>query len=144
MQILLVEDNQADAALLREFFEEREESPTVHWVMDGSDALDFVFRQGKYQDAERPDVILLDLGLPRISGYDALKELKQRPDYAGIPVIVLTTSRSPLDRRQCSALGADAYFSKPHDLRGYEELVQQLMTAQLSGVVKTCAARRLN
>ena len=117
----------ADAALLTEFLTERQDAPEIFWVSDGKSALDYVFRKGKYEQANRPDVILLDLGLPRISGYSALKELKHTPSFADIPIIILTTSRNPLDRSQCSALGADAFFSKPTNLQGYDALVKQLL-----------------
>lgn len=130
MNILLVEDNKADAFLLMEFFEQHH-APTVDWVADGKDAIDFVAKAGQYANAKRPDVILLDLGLPRISGYEALKQLKQDPAHASIPIVVLTTSCNPLDAEQCKELGANAFFSKPRNLKGYEDLTHQLLDAEL-------------
>lgn len=130
MNILLVEDNEADAYLLMEFFE-KYNVDGIRWVTDGRAALDFVAQKGEYSGSPRPDVILMDLGLPRISGYDALKKLKDDPSYANIPVVVLTTSCNPLDQRQCMDLGANAFFSKPHNLKGYEELTHKLATAEL-------------
>lgn len=130
MNILLVEDNEADAYLLMEFFE-KHKVPHIDWVTDGRAALDFVSQAGDYTASARPDVILMDLGLPRISGYDALKRLKDSPNYRDIPIVVLTTSCNPLDERQCMDLGANAFFSKPHNLKGYEELTHRLATSEL-------------
>ncbi len=131
MNILLVEDNPADMRMLKDLFEETPKPPTLAWVTDGYEALDYVFQRKEYKEAATPDVILLDLGLPRINGYEVLWELKQDPAYKSIPVVILTTSCSPLDRNQCESLGADVYLSKPHSLKGYEELVQQLSATDL-------------
>ncbi|MDE3059927.1 MAG: response regulator [Pseudomonadota bacterium] len=128
MDILLVEDNKSDAFLLKELFAKKSNAPEIHWVVDGYDALDYVFRRKQYQDAPRPDVILLDLKLPRISGYEVLKQIKSVPGYADIPVVILTTSLNPLDHTQCKALGADICLSKPYGLKDYESMVQRLMS----------------
>jgi chemotaxis family two-component system response regulator Rcp1 len=128
MDILLVEDSSADAFLLKELFGRKENAPEVHWVIDGYDALDFVFQRKSYTAMRRPDMILLDLNLPRINGYEVLRELKDNPDLAGIPVIILTTSPNPLDHTQCKTLGADICLSKPHNLKEYESMVQRLMS----------------
>ena len=127
MDILLVEDNSSDAYLIKELFARRENAPTIHWVVDGYHALDYLFRRREYDDAVRPDMIVLDLNLPRISGYDLLKEIKDSAAFSEIPIIILTTSRDPLDHTQCKALGADICLSKPHGLKAYEDLVQRLM-----------------
>lgn len=128
MDILLVEDSSSDAYLLKELFAGKANAPMIHWVVDGYHALDYVFQRREYEEAKRPDIILLDLNLPRISGYEVLKELKNTPTFADIPVIILTTSTAPLDHSQCKALGADICLSKPHGLKDYEELVQKLMS----------------
>jgi len=127
MDILLVEDSSSDAYLIKELFTKTDDPPMVHWVVDGYHALDYVFRRREYKEASRPDIILLDLNLPRISGYEVLKELKKTPPFANIPVIILTTSTAPLDHSQCMALGADVCLSKPHRLKDYEDLVRLLM-----------------
>jgi CheY-like chemotaxis protein len=114
----------------------------MEWVTDGHEALDYVYRRNEHTEASTPDVILLDLGLPRISGYDVLKNLKTDPAHATIPVVVLTTSRNPFDRSQCQALGADIFLSKPRSLKGYEALVVQLMSMELPKL-KQAAARAL-
>lgn len=127
MDILLVEDNSSDAYLLKEIFAKKSQTLEIHWVTDGYDALDYLFQRKQYTDANRPDMILLDLRLPRISGYEVLRELKTAPNFSSIPVIILTTSLNPLDHTQCKALGADVCISKPHGLKEYEEMVQRLI-----------------
>lgn len=127
MDILLVEDSSADAYLLTEVFTRKENAAEIHWVTDGYHALDYVNQRSAYEHAPRPDIILLDLNLPRINGYEVLKELKETPPLADIPVIILTTSRDPLDHSQCKALGADICLSKPHGLQEYEEMVQKMI-----------------
>lgn len=127
MHILLVEDNPSDVRLLKELMEEQGYRPSMHWVMNGRDALDYIFNKPPYANEPRPDVILLDLGLPRISGYEILRDLKQSEAYRGIHTIVLTTSRNPLDREECQKLGADGYIPKPRNLREYKELVERLV-----------------
>jgi len=129
MHILLVEDNQADATLLMELFAEKSDS-LVQWVKDGYDALDYVFQRGQYAHAIRPDIVLLDLGLPRVNGYEVLKELKHHALFSAIPVIILTTSRNPLHRSQCEAVGANSFLCKPQDLKGYRELVRQIINSE--------------
>jgi CheY-like chemotaxis protein len=95
--------------------------------VDGYYALDYVFQRKQYQSAHRPDIILLDLNLPRINGYDVLKQLKDDPVLSTIPVIILTTSRDPLDHTQCKALGADMCLSKPHALKEFDDMIQRLL-----------------
>lgn len=129
MNILLVEDNSADAYLLIELLEQQHIS-NIKWVMDGRDAMDYIARRDPYTRMPRPDIILLDLGLPRISGYDALADLKQDPHYQSIPILVLTTSCSPLDERQCMDLGANGFITKPRSLRDYEKLASKLATSE--------------
>ena len=127
MRILLVEDNPSDVRLLKEIMEEQGYKPSIDWVMNGNGALDYIFQRNDYTQAVRPDVVLLDLGLPRISGYEVLKEMKQSPKCANIPVFILTTSYNPLDREQCQALGAAAFLSKPRTFKEYEALVHKLV-----------------
>ena len=128
MDILLVEDNSSDAYLLKELFARNQNPPMIHWVVDGYHALDYVFKRREYEEASRPDIIVLDLNLPRINGYEVLKELKTNSPFADIPIIILTTSRNPLDHTQFKALGADICLSKPHGIKDYEELVQRLIS----------------
>lgn len=133
MNILLVEDNQADAYLLTELIKDEPHAPEIHWVTDGHYALDYVYHRGEYiNSTQKPDLILLDLGLPRISGYEVLKSLKASTD-ANIPVIILSTSCDPRDTTQCQTLGAMDYIPKPRNLEGYQVLVQRLMALELPG-----------
>lgn len=131
MHILIIEDNAADLALLAEFLAEQESVPDLHWVTDGIRALDYLRRASPYENAVRPDLILLDLGLPRMSGYDLIKALKGDPALADIPIIVLSTSRNPMDREETETAGANLFLSKPKDLVGYETLVAQLLEKEI-------------
>lgn len=139
MDILLVEDNSADAYLLTAFLAEKKPAMEIHWVTDGYDALNFMFKRNEYTHAPKPDVILLDLNLPKISGCEVLKELKGVPDLANIPVIILTTSENPAERTQCRKLGADIFLSKPHNHKEFEDLVQRLMCQDFLGLTQLAA-----
>lgn len=127
MLILLIEDNTSDASLLMEFISEKEGAPMIQWVTTGTDALAYLNRRPPYQDAATPDAILLDLGLPKISGYELMKAFKKEPKLSRIPIIVLTTSRNPADHRESHLLGAMTFISKPNNLKGYEDLVDRLV-----------------
>jgi len=139
MNILLIEDNHADAHLLTELMAENPSGPTIHWVTDGYQALDYIYQRGEHHDSPRPDAIMLDLGLPRVNGYEVLKQLKDNPSFASIPIIILTTSRNPLDSTQCNILGADAFLSKPHNLKGFEALADRLITKELPRLLPAAA-----
>lgn len=127
MELLLVEDNRADVLLFSELLAEKDQTVTLHWVRDGEQALDYIFKRRQYETAPKPDVVLLDLGLPRISGYHVLKEMKADNRAEGISVVVLTTSTNPGDRLQCNALGADGFYSKPRSLDEYDSLLANLI-----------------
>ncbi len=133
--ILMVEDNSADAGLMRELMFERAEDVAIHWVTNGQQAIDYLFRQKDYADAERPDVVLLDLSIPRISGYDVLKKIRADQNCRNIPVIVLTTSTSNVDENRCKESGASLFLSKPFSLKGYEEMCQYLVSEVLPGML---------
>ena len=105
--LLLVEDNPADVRLAAELL--RPGGTRLHAVHDGIEALAFLRRQGKHADAPRPDLVILDLNLPRKHGLEVLREIKADDALAGIPVVVLTTSDSPTDVEKCYAQGAAAY-----------------------------------
>jgi CheY-like chemotaxis protein len=127
MHVLLVEDNRADALLLLELLKERSSSVELSWVTDGLQALDFIFRRGKFVQSPVPVIVVLDLGLPLLSGHEVLAALRAEPVKPKTPVLILSTSDSALDRDQCLANGAIEYISKPRDLDGYEELVTRLI-----------------
>lgn len=125
--ILLVEDNPNDSGLLEELLETESYRIALYCANDGYDALNFLHRRNeKYCNMPRPDVILLDLGLPRMNGYEVLTRIKKTPHLANIPVVVLTTSHDTSDRDICFSLGAQEFISKPYDLEGYEVMVDRL------------------
>lgn len=125
MHLLIVEDNSADAYLITELLN-KGNNLDMKLVTDGSEALEYVFRRGSYKAARQPDAILLDLSLPRVSGYDVLKECKSSSAVKHIPVVIFTTSRSRSDEILCDQLGASLFMTKPHGLNEYEEVMQKL------------------
>jgi CheY-like chemotaxis protein len=124
--ILLVEDNPGDVRLIREALADRGAGHRLHHVANGEEAIAFVRHRGTYTGAPRPDLILLDLNLPRKDGREVLAELKSDPDLRLIPVIVLTTSRAERDIAQAYELEANSYISKPIDFDGFLGAVQEI------------------
>ena len=115
IEILLVEDNPGDARLAWEAIREAKVSNNLRWVPDGVEALAYLRRDGKYADAQRPDLILLDLNLPRKDGREVLAEIKGDDNFRRIPVVVLTTSQAEEDILKAYHLNANCYISKPVD-----------------------------
>lgn len=116
--ILLVEDNPADQSFTRRFFEESHLQNELYIVEDGVEALDYLLRRGKYADTShspRPDIILLDINMPRMDGKQALREIKSNPDLKLIPVIMLTTSGRKKDIFESYDFGVNSYIKKPID-----------------------------
>ncbi|MCX7886062.1 MAG: response regulator [Verrucomicrobiae bacterium] len=125
-RILLVEDNPADVEIALEAFRRSRGAVHIAVSRDGRDALDYLFQQGRYvhgQNAPRPDLILLDLNLPKLSGWELLELIKRHESLREIPVIVLTTSDRDADVRRCYRLGANSYLTKPVQLDEYVKLV---------------------
>jgi CheY-like chemotaxis protein len=122
--ILLVEDNPGDVRLTREVFEDGGITNTLHVVTDGVAALDFIYRRGEHADAPRPDIVLLDLNLPRKDGDEVLEELRDDPEHSQIPVIVLTSSSAAEDVTRSYELQANAYLTKPVDPAEFIETVR--------------------
>jgi CheY-like chemotaxis protein len=123
--ILLVEDNPGDIRLTREAFEESRIANTLHVVTDGVEALDYIHQRGDYTDAPVPDIILLDLNLPRKNGDEILRALNEDdPDRSRIPVIVLTSSKAEEDVVRSYQLQANAYLTKPVDPSEFIETVR--------------------
>ncbi len=116
IEILLVEDNPADVRLTQEALKEEKFFSNLSVVTDGVEAMDFLHRKGKYGAAPRPDLILLDLNLPRKDGREVLEEIKADPDLKVIPVVVLTISKAEEDILRSYKLHANCYISKPVDL----------------------------
>ena len=116
VHVLLVEDNEGDIVLTLEAFEESKLKTNISVVKNGKDALDFLHFKGRYKDVERPDLILLDLNIPIISGMEVLKEIKQDLKLKTIPVIVLTTSSNPKEIKSAYELYTNSFVTKPLDM----------------------------
>jgi two-component system response regulator len=126
IQVLLVEDDPGDELMTREAFEDNKINNTLHVVRDGQEALDFLYRNGTYGDAPRPDLILLDLNLPKYDGRQVLQRIKSDEELAHIPVVVLTTSSAEEDILRSYRLHANAYVTKPVDLNQFIAAVRQI------------------
>jgi CheY-like chemotaxis protein len=134
VEILLVEDSPSDAALTREALEKGKIANNLNCVGDGVEALEYLRRQGKFSKAARPDLIMLDLNMPRKDGREVLKELKNDPSLKTIPVIVLTTSHAEQDILQSYQLNANCYITKPVDFKQFVEVVKSIEHFWLSVV----------
>jgi CheY-like chemotaxis protein len=132
--ILLVEDSPSDAALTIEALENGKIANSLNHVLDGVEAMEYLRRQGKFAKAPRPDLIMLDLNLPRKDGREVLRELKSDPSLRVIPVIVLTTSRSDEDILRSYELNANCYITKPVDFPQFIEVVKSIRQFWLSVV----------
>jgi CheY-like chemotaxis protein len=126
IEVLLVEDDAGDELMTREAFEDNKIRNSLHVVRDGEEALDFLYRRGPYVDAVRPDLVLLDLNLPKYDGRQVLERIKGDPDLATIPVVVLTTSSAEEDIVRSYKLHANAYVTKPVDLDQFIKAVRQI------------------
>jgi two-component system, chemotaxis family, response regulator Rcp1 len=124
IEILLVEDNEADAFLMQEVFQDSRHRNHLSIAADGVEAMDFLNRRGRFSEAPRPDLILLDLNMPRKDGRAVLQEIKQDLALRCIPVIVLTTSESEEDVRQSYDAHASCYITKPMGLEQMYRVVQ--------------------
>lgn len=118
-QVLLVDDNPADVGLTREALTGGRHHSQISHVSDGQDAIDYLHRFGKHANAVRPDLMILDLNLPKKNGRALLVEVKSDKEFCTIPIVVFSTSRSPLDIARVYELGANCYVSKPGNLKDY-------------------------
>ncbi len=134
VEILLVEDNPGDHRLTKEALHEGKVYNNLHWVKDGVEALDFLKQRGKYEKVPRPDIILLDLNLPKKDGREVLVEIKQDPNLRAIPVVILTTSAAEEDVLRSYDLHANCYVTKPVDLEKFIVVVQSIDRFWLSVV----------
>jgi two-component system, chemotaxis family, response regulator Rcp1 len=128
IQILIVEDSPSDAFIVTEALKHGQEASEVFAVHDGVEAMEFLRRQGKYVDAPRPDLILLDLNMPRKDGREVLAEIKADEKLKCIPVIVLTSSAADQDVSTAYRLHANCYLAKPVDFSKFKEMVQAVET----------------
>ena len=126
VEILLVEDNPADVRLTIEALREGKMKNRLTVVQDGEEALAFLHRKGKHADAPRPDMVLLDLNLPRIDGREVLARMKSDPSLRRIPVVILTTSKAEEDILRTYDLHANCYVTKPMDLDQFIAVVKSI------------------
>jgi two-component system response regulator len=126
IEILLVEDNPGDIRLTQEAFKDVKLRNALHVVRDGVEAMKFLRREGAYANAPRPDIILLDLNLPRKDGREVLEEIKRDDNFKRIPVVVLTTSNDESDILASYNLHANCYITKPVDLNRFVQIVKNI------------------
>ena len=126
VEILLIEDNPADVRLTQEGLKEAKIATHLHVMMDGKEALDFLFRRGPHAGAVRPDVILLDLNLPGVDGRTILSQVKNDPNLKVIPVVILTSSEAESDIIKSYESYANSFISKPIDFEGFLRVVHSI------------------
>jgi CheY-like chemotaxis protein len=126
IDVLLVDDDPGDTLMIREAFADNKVRNELACVADGVEAMRYLRREGEYADASRPDLILLDLNLPRKDGREVLAEIKSDPQLATIPVVVLTTSHAEEDILRSYQLHANAYVTKPVDFERFIQVVRQI------------------
>jgi CheY-like chemotaxis protein len=128
--ILLAEDNPADVYLIREAIIKHGNGKDFELVVasDGEQAIDFIMRRNRFANASRPDLIILDLNLPKSDGVDVLRCIRERSDLGNIPVVILTSSDSPSDRSATERLGASSFITKPSDLDAFMALGGTLLS----------------
>jgi CheY-like chemotaxis protein len=135
MEILLIEDNFTDAALTIRALERGQVRHRLTLVRDGAEALEFLRRQGRFARAPRPDLILLDLNLPRIDGRELLSDLKSDDDLSAIPVVIMTGSEDYEDELRSQRLNVEGYVTKPVDMPKFLSIVKELKDYWMSDVI---------
>ena len=126
IEILLVEDSPSDAKLTKEALKEGKIANNLNHVIDGVEAMEYLRQKGRFTKAKRPDLIMLDLNLPRKDGREVLRELKNDPLLKTIPIIVLTTSRADKDILQSYELNANCYITKPVDFPNFIDVIKSI------------------
>jgi chemotaxis family two-component system response regulator Rcp1 len=134
IEVLLVEDSPGDIRLTREALKDAKVHVNLHVTVDGGQAMAFLRREGEYATAPRPDLILLDLNLPKKDGRQVLEEIKNSPTLGSIPVVILTTSAADADIQQSYKLHANCFITKPVDLEGFLEVIRSIDDFWLSVV----------
>jgi len=132
VNILLVEDNEGDILLIREALEERKIANNLTAITNGADALSYIFKQGSYKNAETPDLIILDINLPKKNGHEVLHTIKEDENVKKIPVIMLTTSSSEIDVMKSYKHHANCFITKPVDVNDFIEAVTKIEQFWLS------------
>lgn len=123
MEILLIEDSLTSARLLMGVLKKQQLQHRLTWLTDGDEAVEFLWRRGKFSKAPRPDLVLLDLGLPGKDGREILAELRRDEQLRSLPVVVMTASTDETDRMQSLSLEVEAYLIKPIDLKNFSKLL---------------------
>ena len=126
VHILLVEDNEGDIVLTLDAFEESKIKTKISVVRNGADALDFMFKKGNFKEAERPDLVLLDINIPVYNGHDVLKKIKADDSLKTIPVIMLTTSSSQTDINKAYENYTNSYVTKPIDMGDFLKVILKI------------------
>jgi len=126
IRVLLVEDNPADADLTRETLASSRLRPTIEVVSDGAAAVDYLMQRGEYASAARPDLVILDLNLPKLDGRDVLTEVRRSAELKSLPVVVLTSSEAERDIVQSYESGANCYVTKPVGLKEFQGIVRSI------------------
>jgi chemotaxis family two-component system response regulator Rcp1 len=134
IEVLLVEDSPGDVRLTQEAFKNAKVHINLNVASDGAEAMALLNREGAHANSPRPDLILLDLNLPKKDGREVLKEIKESPILGTIPVVILTTSASEADILRSYRLHANCYITKPVDLEGFLEVVKSIDSFWLSVV----------
>ncbi len=124
IKVLVVEDNPNDVAIIKRAMRKSDVKCELYFARDGAEALDFLYQQGDFEDAPRPDLILLDLNLPKIKGLEVLTKIKADEHLRRLPVIVLTISEREEDMVKAYDSGAASYMTKPVDSKDFERLIQ--------------------
>jgi two-component system, chemotaxis family, response regulator Rcp1 len=126
MNILVAEDNEPEQIILKEAFKEAKICHDLHVVKSGIEALEFLNGKGAFKDVPRPDLIILDLNMPRKNGLEVLSDVRSNAKWEHIPILVFSNSEFPKDVCKCYTLGVNAYLSKPVDFQGFIDLAQAI------------------
>lgn len=141
VNVLLIEDNPGDVRLTKEAFKEGNMSVNLSVVMDGVEATKYLSKTDEYEDATTPDLILLDLNLPKKDGREVLQEIKSNPDLLRIPVVILTTSNAEQDILHSYSLHANCYINKPVDFDKFFDVIQKIEEFWLSTAILSTMVR---
>ncbi len=134
VNILLVEDNEGDILLTVEALQEGKIANKINVARDGREAINFLRRKGKFQHAQRPDLILLDINLPKLNGHELLNKIKQDEELKAIPVIMLSTSSSEDEILGCYESYANCYITKPIDINNFDQVLRRIKDFWISTV----------
>lgn len=134
LKLLIIEDNPGDAVLFQAFFKQDRRRSEFFHVSDGEEALQFLYKEGAHTGSPRPDIIVVDINLPRIDGKDLVREIKNNDSLRSIPVIVFTSSESEEDIRQCYASGANCVLIKAADVDGASHIFELMESFWINAV----------